>query len=445
MVQKLEKTLFYLFLILIPFQIRIFVRPANNEWDSIFIYLGDVILFLVFVLFLSRKPKIEQFLRQNWSLVILLFVAFVSIFVSSAIEISVFRWLKLVEFVLFFIYIRTRLRTPNFELRIILQTIVYSGIFQVILAVIQFIKQGSIGIRFIEAGTFDPNLPGVANFLLNNERILRAYGSLTHPNVLAGFLLLAIFCLYRLLIGSKFEVQSLRIKKPIFLLSLPILICGLFLTFSRVAIMAFVFGSIGLFLIEFFKLRKLEHTEQRLESGKTLIKIFILVFVSCLLVTTILFPYIKARFFTVSIQEQAVDLRFFYNQMALSMIKEKPILGVGVGNFVNYSHNYSIFLRAATKIAGESVNQIPEWIFQPAHNIYLLIISEIGVFGLLAFLIFVGKSLIRGTKQALKHGIVSCTLILVFCFLVIALSDHYFWTLQSGGIMFWLALALIET
>jgi len=189
-----------------------------------------------------------------------------------------------------------------------------------------------------------------------------------------------------------------------------------------------------------------------------IIKIFGLFFISCLLVIIILFPHIRARFFTISLQEQAIDLRFFYNQMALSTIKDKPILGIGVGNFVNYSHNYPIFLRAAAKIAGENVNQIPEWIFQPVHNIYLLIASEIGILGLLVFLIFIGRILLDWFKDCFlpaspvggpaRHSLRHQALaggFLVSCFLVLALSDHYFWTLQSGAIMFWLALALIKT
>jgi len=181
----------------------------------------------------------------------------------------------------------------------------------------------------------------------------------------------------------------------------------------------------------------LEHTEQRLNDGKKLMKIFGLVVVSCLLVIIILFPYIKARFFAITMEEQAVDLRFFYNRIALSMIKENPILGVGIGNFVNFSQNYQTFLRAAAKVAGENINgQIPDWIFQPEHNVYLLIASEIGILGLIMFLVFL--------VRILWDRIGSRFLFLVFCFLAIALIDHYFWTLQSGGIMFWLALAFIK-
>ena len=438
MLKKLEKTLFFIFLILIPFQLRIFVRsnPAVvGEWNSFFIYLGDIIFFLVFLLFLNRikNTRIVPNLKF-WLLLIFVLIAFISIFISSATKISFFRWLKLIEVIVLYTYIG---KSKEFlGLKNILSVIFYSGVTQSILAIAQFIKNSSIGIRFIEAGVFDPNSPGVANFILNGERILRSYGSFSHPNVLAGFLLLTIFCGYKILLTEN-QKSKFQISKFI----LPILIFGLFLTFSRTAIAVFVFGSLLMFLIEFFKLRKLEHTEQRLKDGKNLIKLFGLVVIACVLAVIILFPFIKARFFEISMEEQAVDLRFFYNRMAIQMIKEKPISGIGIGNFVHYSENYPVYAKAALKIIEGNTTQIPNWIYQPVHNIYLLVASEMGVLGLLVFLGFIGMMLLKEVRNQSGNSIFW---ILMGCFLIIALADHYFWTLQSGAIIFWLALALIK-
>lgn len=430
MLERIEKTLFYVFLFLIPFQIRIFLHNNGNEWNSAFLYLGDLIF--IAVLFLAFLRKGIKFDKKDIFLLLFVAIAAISLFATSSLGISTYRLVKLIEFVLLYIYI-----CKNVALVVTsktLQIIFYSGVLQAVLAIAQFIKQGSIGIKFVEAGIFSPDSPGVANFILNGERIMRSYGSFSHPNVLAGFILLAIFCFYAIFLqkGIKKNLNDL-----ISIFCFLILVFGLFFTFSRTAIVVFVIMSLLMFLVEFFKLRGLEHTEQRLNDGKKLMKIFGLVVVSCLLVIIILFPYIKARFFAITMEEQAVDLRFFYNRIALSMIKENPILGVGIGNFVNFSQNYQTFLRAAAKVAGENINgQIPDWIFQPEHNVYLLIASEIGILGLIMFLVFL--------VRILWDRIGSRFLFLVFCFLAIALIDHYFWTLQSGGIMFWLALAFIK-
>jgi len=448
MLLKIEKILFYLFLILIPFQIRVFLVNAGNEWNSIFLYLGDLVFGLVLILWLVRINKKEIFggltsenRRLNLLLLIFLVIAFISIFFSPATKISAFRWLKLVEFAALFVYVlfnygpkASSVLGPRTN---IFKILVLGGVFQSILAIAQFIKQGSIGIKFVEAGVYNPNSPGVANFVLNGEKILRAYGSFPHPNVLAGFLLMAIFCFYGLFLQREFKGNSKGIKGKsrglVIVSCFLVIVFGLFLTFSRTAIIIFLIISLIMFL--WFGLRSPDKSRRRRMVG-----LFFIFLVSCLISTAILFPYLKARFFTISLEEQAIDLRFFYNKMALSMIKDKPLLGIGIGNFVNYSKNYETYLRAAERML-EMGNQgeikgVPDWVFQPVHNIYLLTGSEMGIIGLMVFLGFIGIILLKGFKGS------SCFFFLISCFLIIALADHYFWTLQQGGIMFWLALAL---
>ena len=450
MILKLEKFLFYLFLILIPFQIRIFLinagPPAGGEWNSVFVYLGDVVLATVLMLWILRGGLKEIFggatsenRRSHLPLLLLLIflvIALISIFVSSGTKISIFRWLKLVEFAALFVYIRATLitclpaRQANFtRMTRILQILIFSGLVQSILAIAQFIKQGSIGIKFIEAGIYSPDSPGVANFILNGERIMRSYGSFSHPNVLAGFLILAIFAFYALWLK-----RPIRLIGPIGLIGL---IFGLFLTFSRTAILVFLIGSLAMFLIEMFKTRRQYANVTRMTRMK-IIRLFGLFLISCMISAAILFPYLKARFFTISLEEQALDLRFFYNKIALSMIKDKPILGIGIGNFVNFSKNYETYLRAATKFVESGAKEIPQWVYQPVHNLYLLIGSEIGILGLIAFLGFIGIGLIGPIRRIGPIGFA------LIGFLILAFADHYFWTLQSGGLMFWLALGLAK-
>ena len=419
MLLKIEKLLFYLFLFLIPFQIRIFLHNNGNEWNSAFFYLADLLLIVVLALAVLRRGI--KFNKKDILLLLFLAIAAVSLFATSSLGISAFRLVKLVEFILLYIYICSVLSSRRLELRKILSVIFYSGVLQAILAIAQFIKQGSIGIKFVEAGIFSPDSPGVANFILNGERIMRSYASFSHPNVLAGFLLLAIFAFYAIFLQR--DIKG-TLRSLIIVFCFLVVVFGLFLTFSRTAIAVFGVISLLFFLIKFFQTRE-----------KQIIKLFGLFLISCVLAVVILFPYLKVRFFTISMEEQAVDLRFFYNKMAWQMIKEKPILGIGIGNFVNYSQNYPTYLRAAAKMLNLSV--IPDWVYQPVHNIYLLIASEIGILGLLAFLVFIGINFLGKIKQMGPMWFIFAG------FLILALADHYFWTLQTGGILFWLALALI--
>ena len=71
-------------------------------------------------------------------------------------------------------------------------------------------------------------LPGIAKIDLDGTKIMRAYGTLAHPNILAGYLVTAlIFTFHRI---RKKEY----IAYPVFVL----LLSALVLTFSRSAILA---------------------------------------------------------------------------------------------------------------------------------------------------------------------------------------------------------------
>jgi len=424
--EKLEKILFYAFLFLIPFQIRATIAWEGSEWDSIFLYLTD--LLLVGFLFLGVLNKRISFKKNDILLFLFLGLALISIFISTDKGVSVYRLIKFLEFAVLYIYV-----CSQFKIQTILFIIFYSAIFQSILAIVQFYRQASLSLRFIEAGQYLPGAPGVATFIMGDDKVMRAYGSFPHPNVLAGFLLLAIFAFY--------AIWLTRPIRPIGLIGLIGPIFALFLTFSRGPILVFIFMSMIFFLVRFFQTRSESTNNIRMLRMKV-IKLFGLFLISCLICIAILFPYLKARFFTISLQEEAVDLRFFYNKMALAMIKDKPLLGVGIGNFVNFSRNYPAFIKAANAMftgRGGVDIEIPDWIYQPVHNIYLLIASEIGILGAIVFLLFIAKTLIRPV------GLISPIGFLLVGFLILALSDHYFWTLQSGGLMFWLALALART
>ena len=63
------------------------------------------------------------------------------------------------------------------------------------------------------------------------------------------------------------------------------------------------------------------------------------------------------------------------------------------------------------------------WFYQPVHNVFLLIFTELGVAGVLVILLF-GYFIRR---------IFNCNLLPIFIlFLLLALFDHYLWSLYSG-------------
>ena len=447
MLQKIEKILFYIFLFLIPFQIRATISWQGSEWSSVFLYLTDLLLVGVFIFaIINTKLKGLRFKKSDFILILFFLVAAISLFKSVDLGNSAYRLIKLLEFIGLYVYIMYR--KEFLGLNGILKVIFASGVFQAILAIAQFYKQGSLGLKFIEAGSYTPGEAGVATFISGTEKVMRAYGSFPHPNVLAAFLFLAIFCFYCLWLSGALKGKKNYILYPI---SYFLLVFALFLTFSREVILTFVFVSFAFFIIRFFQLRTFYHTDERLIVGKRMMALALFFVIFSIISAIIVLPYLKTRFTGISVNEEAINLRFFYNKMATEMIKEKPILGIGIGNFANYSREFPAYIRAAKKIAnagGATGKEIPEWLYQPAHNIYLLIAAEIGIFGALIFIIFVLKKFLRAIKPIKPKELVDLIGPMPFVFLgllIIGLSDHFSWTLQSGGLILWTALALMES
>ena len=408
-------------------------------------YLTDLLLIgFLFFGFINKRISIK---KTDLLLFLFLLIAGISIFASSSLGNSIYRFVKLLEFAFLYIYVRGRECDYGARsIKGICKVLIASGVFQAILAIAQFYKQSSLGLKFIEAGQYLPGAEGVATFVSNDAKIMRAYGSFPHPNVLAGFLLLAIFCFYALWLRNK-QKSSLKLITHYSLLIYFFLVFALFVSFSRTTIFVFLVISFLFLLVRFFQMRRLYLTEERLLAGKKLMILALFFIVFSALSSTVLLPYVKTRFFTISLKEEAVDLRFFYDKIAVKIIKDKPLLGIGVGNFVNYSHNYPAFFRAANAMlgaGGQASEIIPDWIYQPVHNIYLLIASEMGILGLLVFLLFMAKKLLPEVAKIFKTFAEINPLFFLFVgFLIIGLVDHYFWTLQSGSLMFWLGLALI--
>jgi O-antigen ligase len=80
------------------------------------------------------------------------------------------------------------------------------------------------------------------------------------------------------------------------------------------------------------------------------------------------------------------------------------------------------------------------WERQPVHNLYLLIASEIGVIGALAFCIFLFALIARLIKnKSIEAGL---ALALLVGLLFFGLFDHFLWDIQAGKLMLWLVIAL---
>lgn len=101
---------------------------------------------------------------------------------------------------------------------------------------------------------------------------------------------------------------------------------------------------------------------------------------------------------------------------AFLMIKENLLIGVGLNNFIPLLPSVSnTFLNS--------------WELQPVHNIYILVLAEMGILGLLSLgLIF--------------YGVFNLYNFPLLAILITGLSDHYWLTLQQNMLLFTYVLAI---
>lgn len=293
------------------------------------------------------------------------------------------------------------------------------GVVEALAGLMQFSLQRDLGLSFLGEPALGPALAGVAKISLGAERVIRAYGTLPHPNVLA--MLLSVSAL--VMIGW-YLTKPLHwpLGRLLFWAALPVLFLGLLATFSR-TVMALTI--IGLTIFLFLEWRR-RHADRREIAGVALIGLF-----SLLAFSAAFWPLVASRG-EVSLSDQAISQRVFHLRVADNLILENPALGVGAGNYVS----------AMRSALGPG---LAPWFYEPVHNLYLLVAAEAGLPALFVFGLLIFFLLRRGWfSPPSKHSpLKRAFLIAALVFMAAALLDHYAWTTNAGRYLWWLVLGVV--
>lgn len=392
---RLLRWAFYFLLVSLPLGTRTLI--FNFE----FLYLSDVLLVLFLVIFLKFNSNILKNLRIN-SLVVFLILAGLSVFFSSVTGLAAYNFSRLALLVATSIVIGKLLKIGIVKIEGIFWTLGGLAVLQSLIGILQFIKQSDLGLQRLGEATLGGAIPGVAKIVVEGAKIVRAYGTFPHPNILAAFLLVGYFAL--LFLWFRYSNRRVLIAGGIF-----IILLGLTLAFSRIAWLIAALLTVILIL--------------RTKNWR--LAVFLTLSVGALFL--MFRPYILYRA-SVATDEPAVVLRGDYNRIGWEIIKNNW-LGVGIGNQVAFTRESGVY---------QKFGLFEAWQFQPIHNIYLLIASEIGVLGLLAFLAFLIKLFAEQSRSATFNVIVMLSSLLLFGF-----TDHFLWTSQSGQLMLWLTIGLL--
>ena len=422
---KIEKYIFFTFLFAIPIHTRKILWQKSwffNEWESIFLYGTDILIVILLIFWLINGKKYPILIdKYDYFLFLFALISFGSAYFAVDSKIAWYQLLKLAEFYLLYFYLKS-CALRKFPFIFSLTAVLAGGIFQALIVFLQYLKQGSLGLKYLGESLLLKDLQGVAVFINSGgDKILRGYGTTPHPNVVGAYIFLAIFALYFIWIYGK-KNNWFGVAAYSFLMA------GLFLTFSRTLAALFFLG----FLIRFLVTNIIPRFRNKyLEKDRQYRKIFVLIFVVTVVTTSafsyLLWPEVSSRI-NISGTEEVVQLRVFYARQTLD--RDFSWVGVGIGNHIPW-------LR-------QTLPALPRNAYQPVHNIYLLILNETGILGLMSFLLFMFFLIVDFVRRNMMSHLYHFSFLILFAsFLLMGLTDHFLWSLQEGKLLLWVMIALM--
>jgi O-antigen ligase len=267
---------------------------------------------------------------------------------------------------------------------------IFLVLFQGVVALLQFSGGTSLGLSFLGESQVVSGMRGSSFLELNNSLYLRGYGTFPHPNIFGGWLI------FNILLGW-FLFENMHKKRDYAVILMGISSLVLVLTFSRISLLVCLLIWIAFIVKSFVNSKRIKNFA--------------------------FFGLISERFMNLFTGgDTSWSDRVGLMESSFHMIKQNLLTGVGLGGFIENM--------------GDTVPRSSNGILllQPVHNIFLLIVSEIGLvgFGLFSTLIyFFFKNRDWGLRFVM--GLVGIFIISMF--------DHYLFSLPQGlGVFFFMVL-----
>lgn len=311
-------------------------------------------------LFTERAKSRSIRIVWNWPIAAYTAAVVVSLLVSTDLQLSLFQVYLMLEMFLLYLYFAANI-TSREEVVALLRILLFGGIIEggyvLILAVTghEFAFIRAIGIKSV---IYHPVLPG---------EIARYGGTVGSPNDAAAYLAVVIALAFaaRYLM---FNRQLCRLATPVLVLGVGALVC----TYSR--------GG----WIELTLSAAILTAATWLRGGITPRRAFAFGFLLCIVVGALYIRNPISDRFTANDNGSAYS-RIPLMHLAENIIRANPILGVGANNFAAVMEGY------------EGPEFRHAWIYT-VHNQFLLVWSETGLIGLIAFLWIYGSLILRGWR-----------------------------------------------
>ncbi len=386
LIKRVEEVLFFLTILFLPTQLGrhfwpqfSFVYSLPIDYLSPVLYFWDILMLVLWVVFLISGKHINR-LALIFFYFFILTQALSLAFNPPSVGVGLIRLEQYTIAGLFGVYIASLKKGEIGKIYLPLTLAIFGEAF---LAILQFLKGGSVGLWILGERTFSLSTPAIAKFDFYGREFLRPYSTFSHPNVLAGFMVSTILLLSFLRkqesiqIKDRSQIKFGMTRVVIYLSSITII-----LTVSRTAIFA---GLTSAFI---------------LLKNKNRILLFLLVI--------ILSPILLTRFSSlVNFDNLTLLRREELSKTALNLWTSHPLFGVGLNNFI--------------PTAADAILAGPSRFLQPVHNIFLLSLSETGIIGLMGLISLIGYPLYKKKLLIVWASII-----------FLGLFDHYFLTLPQG-------------
>jgi hypothetical protein len=383
----------------IPFLIRTtFVsyplQGVNSTYLTIYLYSLDILLFLLwgYLMFITKKLPFSynNIVDKLWV------ILFSYIFLRGIFtEYPLISWVYGLRFYLgiSIVWYISRLQNWAKSLAFIAQCFVIGMLGQSLIAIMQIILQKNLNLPLVVEPALSSLLAGISKTIINGDVFIRAYGTFPHPNILAFAALMALLIVYTgvftrkqalllyalIVFSAGFVDHYLLTSIQAFAITI---LTGLYIGYGKVVrfpqwfsrlsigalhtILLLAFSKTALILVIMLDIiyltvsrnSQLFHVEQFQNNMKTMGRVVWRAFIVGTLLITLIIPYTQIV--------ATISKRIYYIEDAWQIITNNWFWGIGLGQYV-----------ASLPDTGREL-----WQYEPVHNIFLLIWSEIGFVGM---------------------------------------------------------------
>lgn len=424
---QITEMLCWLSILLLPWQARWIVAyhtldGQSYEYGSLSIYAGSVVVIAaICMLWYDRRAHPRMTLPAK---VFFVWLLITSLFANDAVLAFWNLGLAVIAFGYFVI-------ASSWQREKVMTALIAAGVVQAAIAWMQFIGQRVAASTFLGVAEHAPWVLGQSVVIIHGQRILRAYGLLPHPNMLAGILAVSLMLVvYRFICNERLDeaVRSQATLQKLEVLFL-FLFSALLITFSRSALVSVVVVAFSWFAYALAtgRLPQIRGLGRLVSLGLLLFIVF----------TSIAGGIWLERFgaLSVSAEQQRLEAlstseRLLSFHEAEVVLKPRTIaIGLGLGNFV-------------PSLARAIPNQ-PSYAYQPVHAVPAMALLEIGVLGVIFLAWFLYDLLPKRTiRQGMSDILKLYPIALIVVLLLIGLFDHYLWTSYFGQSLWWVVFGL---